>query len=280
MKRALASTLLIAVSVSLVAGMHAVEVGRANPLIEERYDSLPIISINSPENGAYINSILLNITVKKSADWLSMPVSFGGDGLSQKLVSVSIHVDGNFYWLVRANSDLVSPFNYSLNITDLADGSHTIMVQAESTGVVRDWISSKVYSVPIESVFATVHFTLDATPPAIVVMPFENLIYDAADIALNFTVAEPFSQITYCLDGQKNVTVAGNTTLTDIPYGEHNIRVFATDEVGNTGASETIYFTIEEPPEPFPTTFMATASVASVAAIGVGLLVYFKKRKR
>jgi hypothetical protein len=64
-----------------------------------------------------------------------------------------------------------------------------------------------------------------------------------------------------------------------LPYGEHNITVFATDEVGNTGASEIIFFTIDEPPEPFPTT-MVIAPVASVAFVGVGLLFYSKKRKR
>jgi hypothetical protein len=44
--------------------------------------------------------------------------------------------------------------------------------------------------------------------------------------------------------------------------------------------SDIIYFTIEQPtqPEPFPTTLVG-ASVATVAFIVVGLLVYFKKRK-
>jgi hypothetical protein len=52
--------------------------------------------------------------------------------------------------------------------------------------------------------------------------------------------------------------------------------------------SETIQFTIQDTstlsPEPhqesFPTTLVATASGFSVATIGLGLLVYFKKRKR
>ena len=36
----------------------------------------------------------------------------------------------------------------------------------------------------------------------------------------------------------------------------------------------------EPQPKPFPTTLVAIASGVSVAIIGVGLLVYFKKRKR
>jgi hypothetical protein len=36
----------------------------------------------------------------------------------------------------------------------------------------------------------------------------------------------------------------------------------------------------EQSPEPFPTLLVATASGVSIAAVAVGLLVYFKKRKR
>jgi LPXTG-motif cell wall-anchored protein len=50
------------------------------------------------------------------------------------------------------------------------------------------------------------------------------------------------------------------------------------DLAGNTGNSETIYFSVEAP-EPFRTT-MVIAPIASVAIIGSGLLVYFRKRKK
>jgi hypothetical protein len=59
----------------------------------------------------------------------------------------------------------------------------------------------------------------------------------------------------------------------------HNVAVYAKDEFGNMGNSETIYFTVEVP-EPFPTIPVAVASIAAVIVVGVGLLVYFKKRKR
>jgi hypothetical protein len=80
------------------------------------------------------------------------------------------------------------------------------------------------------------------------------------------------------------VTIAGNITLTNLSYGEHNITLFVSDELGNTGASETVYFSVEAPqpepkPEPFPTA-LVIASVITVSVVGIGLLVYFKKRKR
>jgi hypothetical protein len=272
------ATFILMLLLSAVVGIQLV--GLAAALIEERYESPPIVSIHSPANGAYVNSVLLNITVTKPEDWLSTPISFSyeaGSGLSQKLVSVSFHIDGTLYGSVAANSNLSSPFNYSLYLKNLTDGSHTIVVRAESTGVVRNWISSTVYSVPVDSVFATVHFTLDATPPNVSFLSTEKA-YATSEFPLNFTVNESVSKISYVLDGQENVTIAGNTTLTNLPYGEHNITVYATDNVGNIG-SETITFTIAEPePEPFPTTLVAAASVAIVAVVGAGLLVYFKKR--
>jgi hypothetical protein len=93
-------------------------------------------------------------------------------------------------------------------------------------------------------------------------------------VPLNFTVNEPFSKATYSLDGQENVTISGNTTLTGLPNGDHNVTVYATDEFGNTGVSKITYFSVEVP---FPTTLVAVAIVA-VVVVSVGSLVYFKKR--
>jgi len=67
-----------------------------------------------------------------------------------------------------------------------------------------------------------------------------------------------------------------------LPHGDHNVTVYATNEAGKTGASETITFTIAKPElqsEPFPTP-MFIAPIASVAVVGVGLMVYLKKRRR
>ena len=51
---------------------------------------------------------------------------------------------------------------------------------------------------------------------------------------------------------EANVTIAGNTTLPKLAYGLHNLTLYAIDVVGNTGASETLNFTItkSEPPQP------------------------------
>jgi parallel beta-helix repeat protein len=115
------------------------------------------------------------------------------------------------------------------------------------------------------------------TPPKIALLSPINQMFNESSIPLSFTVDKQTIWIGYNLDGQDNVTISGNTTITDLPNGLHNVTVYARDEFDNIGASETIYFSVEVP-EPFPTT-LVVASVITVAVVGIGLLVYFKKRK-
>jgi hypothetical protein len=93
---------------------------------------------------------------------------------------------------------------------------------------------------------------------------------------LVFTVNKPVNWTGYSLDGEANVTITGNTTLSGLSNGLHNITVYAKDEFENMAASKTISFSVEVP---FPAVPIAAASVAIVVVVGVGLLVYFKKRK-
>jgi hypothetical protein len=117
---------------------------------------------------------------------------------------------------------------------------------------------------------------VDNTVPAIEVSSPAPRTYNASSIQLSFTVNEPASQIVYCLDGSDNVIVAENTTLIQLSNGNHNVTIYATDEAGNTGVSETIYFSVNMP-EPFPTTLVAV-SVITAAVVTTGLFAYYNKR--
>jgi hypothetical protein len=121
--------------------------------------------------------------------------------------------------------------------------------------------------------------SVDNIKPNIILVSPQNKTYFTTEIALNFTVDESLSWARYSLDAQEVVKIEGNITLVDLSYGHHNLTVFGTDTSGNTGSSETIRFTIMEEPEPFPTIIVA-AAVVLVAVIGLGLLVYFKKRNK
>jgi hypothetical protein len=92
---------------------------------------------------------------------------------------------------------------------------------------------------------------------------------------LVFTVNKPVVWLGYSLDGQENVTINGNTILSRLSNGLHNVTVYAEDSFGNMGTSDTVSFSVEVP---FPTALVAAASAIS-ATIGVGLLVYFRKRR-
>jgi parallel beta-helix repeat protein len=97
----------------------------------------------------------------------------------------------------------------------------------------------------------------------------EMRTYDTSSIPLNFTVNSALAQITYCLNGEKNVTISGNTTLNGLTNGDHNVTVYVMDKARNLKASETIYFNVEVP---FPVVPVVAAFVATVAVACVGVL--------
>jgi hypothetical protein len=121
--------------------------------------------------------------------------------------------------------------------------------------------------------------TFPAILPNVTLLLLQEWKFNSSDVPLDFTVDQPVSQIEYSLDGQENVTVAGNTTLTGLANGYHNVTVYATDEAGNTGASETLFFNVTVP-EPFPVVPIAAVVAVVAVAAGAGLLLYRRKRHR
>jgi hypothetical protein len=175
----------------------------------------------------------------------------------------------------------------SLHFVEIPEGKHTLTVYATEQGSYYDLDPSNwpiVGTVYYYDGFnntgsSAVSFLIDTTPPSVAIPSMKNTTYSASEVQLNFITSEPVSKTSYVLDGQENVTVAGNVTLAGLSCGVHNITVYAWDAEGNAGASEIVFFTITEPPESFPTT-LVIAPIALVAVVGVGLVVYFKKRKR
>jgi len=80
---------------------------------------------------------------------------------------------------------------------------------------------------------------------AITVLSPENKTYSTSSVPLASTVSELASWIGYSLDNQANVTITGNTTLTELSDGMHNLVVYASDIAGNIGSSSIVYFTID-----------------------------------
>jgi len=119
----------------------------------------------------------------------------------------------------------------------------------------------------------------DTTPPTISVLSPENKTYSVDDIALTFTVDESVSWIAYNLDGQSNVTITGNTTLSDLSDGSHSLVVYAKDTSGNLGASKTIYFSIEiQQGDLFPMWILG--AIAIIIAVVLAFVTYLVKSKK
>jgi hypothetical protein len=249
----------------------------------------PTILTLSPENntayGVNTLSLSLNVSIGDSTTASScfLDVIYCKTDWQSNITFVYKHGDNYVY----PYPSKITEFSGAVNFTEIPDGNHTIKVYAFENGKYPLYVRNSFSDLKVvEHCYnsfqiigsSLIKFAVDTTAPKISILALENRNFTSI-VPLNFTTDERIFQSSYSLDGQDNVTIAGNTTLTDLIEGEHKVTVFATDEVGNTGASETIAFTIEEPPEPFPTTLMATASGASVAIIGAGMLVYFEKRK-
>jgi hypothetical protein len=119
-------------------------------------------------------------------------------------------------------------------------------------------------------------FGYGTVPPVIDVVSPVSQTYNESSVLLVFTVNKQVSWTGYSFDGGETVTIAGNTTLEGLANGMHNVTVYAKDAFGNVGVSETFSFTVDVP---FPAT-MVVAPIASVAVVGVGLILYFKRRRR
>ena len=156
------------------------------------------------------------------------------------------------------------------SLKDLTEGLHNLTVRA-----VFIYSHSGVSDITYESK-STVFFRVDTVPQNITIIKPENTTYTPSEVPLSCFIDEPASWVGYSLDGQENVTVTGNMTLPEVSLGQHNLTIFASDAFGNYASPKTISFNVVAP---FPTTLVITASGVSVAIIGVGLLVYFKKRK-
>jgi hypothetical protein len=127
-------------------------------------------------------------------------------------------------------------------------------------------------------------FGYGTVPPVVSAVSPENKTYTSSNVSLVFTVNKPALWMGYSLDGQDNVTITGNITLSGLANGSHNVTVYAKGEFENTGFSATVTFTVAKETEAFPirlavAAVIVVAALLLVVAVGVGLSVYLRKRK-
>jgi parallel beta-helix repeat protein len=237
---------------------------------------------SSRDNQIANNNITVNSMVGIGIYGVSYNNLIFGNNFIDTRIAISIKSGGNTFYhnnfFNRSSSSITVSNSRLVNYWDDGKGGN-FWSDYSGTDSNKDGIGDTPYHI-INSNYIDNYPLMapaDNVAPSIKVLSPENKTYDTSNILLNFTVNEAAAQITYSLDGQENITITGNTTLTELTNGDYNLTIYATDEAGNVGISETIYFRVDVP---FPTTLVAAASVATVAVVGVGLLVYFRKRKR
>jgi hypothetical protein len=234
----------------------------------------PIIIIYKPQNGSIYPknlNLTFDVIIPETNDDKSI------SGVSKLYYQAS--------W--EPNEVIISKYgfgestSFSIDLSGVSGGNHSITIYAVGCGsyeVNHKFINSFTIFYDIETfeitVNSTVSFTKDLVSPSISILSPQNGTYFTPNVKLYFTVSEAASEILYCLDGKENQTITDSFALPFLSAGVHNVTVYAQDVAGNVGASETIYFSIEMSSP----TLVATASVNTVAAVGVGLLVYFEKR--
>ncbi|MBN1244060.1 hypothetical protein JXA31_00530 [Candidatus Bathyarchaeota archaeon] len=271
---------------SSVAGILFVGMGRANMYwhqsVSEGVTSPPdgtvppTVAIFSPKNDTVysLNNFSLNFNISIAQSYAGFP-NIARIYYRPSWQSSNVEVKPK-----KAN-------NYSINITDVPEGTHLVSVHAVQEGRVYTREEVRQHRKAPDSLVhyyktfkitgsSRIKFTIDVTPPKVSILSIQKKTYNTSDTQLDIAVNETsVSKLSYVLDGQENVTIVENTTLSGLSNGVHNVTVYAWDAAGYVGVSETVFFNIEVP---FPTAIIV-ASTVSITVIGLGLLVYFKKRK-
>lgn len=299
MKKSVMYSLLIAtLTISLFSAIDMIQFAYANPLpfwerpVErgtvppDRKTNPPIVAIFFPSNSNYRSnsfSIPIHAQVGDSSTAYSIrldKVYYECDWQTNitfvYVAGVTDHQDPVYF-------NPITELLTTINITDVPEGRHSIRVFANETGTYRIqrhsnssiYTFNDLYAFEMTR-FAFVTFNIDTTPPALSNFSIENKTYNSTELPLSLNVDDPDSKITYSLDGQRNITITRNITLTNLTIGTHDIIAYATDSFGNVGYQEAV-FTVAQPA---PTINVLEA--ASVAAIGIilvcsGFFVYKKK---
>ncbi len=217
----------------------------------------PKITVLSPENRIYTTrEIPLVFAINKPALWIAYQIDKGRN----------VTISGN------------------TTIT-LLDGWHNITVYAADA----DYNNGASETVHFSN------FAVDTVPLNVNVYSIQNTTYNTSDLSLNFTADKPVAWAAYSLDGQANVTIAQNTTLTGLPSGAHTLTLYAQDAIGLIEASNTVNFDVAGTPDENPDssakgpetplsipnlTVILTAVALIVLVASIGLLVYSRNRRR
>ena len=120
---------------------------------------------------------------------------------------------------------------------------------------------------------------VDRTVPTVAVILPQSKTYDTSNVLLVFVVNDPPSWMAYSMDGQGNVTIDGNITIEGVSNGTHYVTVYSRDFAGNTGASDTVYFSVNIPGTPFVYWVLLVVAIVAVVLLSAFILLRRSKNK-
>jgi hypothetical protein len=247
MKRTALSTAIVSgLIVSLVLGVQFIQLAGANGyIINKTYNGSPVITIESPSNNELVasNTVVVSFTLTRaSSNWVSeLRTSCAVSG-------VKIIVDGEVYRSVDVNSELPVPFSFSLNLTDLQNGAHSLQLNAYCRGVsmllVYPGIQNEQYTHYEALSDAVSFFKVKELSQFLLIMPSGNNEYSSSDVPLDF-MSFNVSDFGYSLDGEEMVPIDGNTTLKGVSDGVHSIVLYGKNLNGSDFSSEPLSFGVD-----------------------------------
>jgi hypothetical protein len=261
-KTALALILAFALYIPLAVGVQSVNVAKANPI---DIPSVPAIQISYPLSsiGGYVNStvefeIYVNLFIESP---ILNNVSYSLDGepsVDLEDLEVASHID--------YGPDKIDFKTYKANIVlaDLSEGSHTVVAYARGMSVSRNFTVNSHYQVTALKVLSPTSQTYSESVP------------------LMFTVNGEIEKAHYYLyKGHESVfekSLSGNTTLDNLSEGSYDLYLFVTTEYGQ--ASEAVHFSMSNASYVENLQIIIGGTALLVFSVAIGLLVYFKKRRK
>jgi hypothetical protein len=178
--------------------------------------------------------------------------------------------------LQPTNGSLQTYLSYSIPL-HLTNGQYNLQVDVEgSSFYMPDIFTGNISEIAVNAVAQPIYFVVNSPQPLITAP--KEITYNENNIPLQFTTSGlSTSWIGYSLDGRVNVTVTGNTTLTDLTNGKHYLTVYANDTLGNSYASQTVYFSIKTTDLYLTIAVIATPII--IVCLIVGLLLFRRHRK-
>jgi len=227
------------------------------------------VSPTTPWSGTYSENTSVSLIVPETytvgdARYYWNQWSDGNTGRSRTVtmttnITLTAYYTGPHYELTVTSSPMTG-ITFTINGTPqttpytewLLEDSYTLeMPETHDEFVWSHWLedgdTNRIKTVTMNTnILLTAVFTPpDTTPPTISIISPENKTYPVADVPLTFTVSESTSWIGYSLDGQTNVTITENITLSGLSDRSHYVVVYANDTIGNMGASSTVYLTVD-----------------------------------